>query len=164
MIGVMHQIIVALGLGTYHHSDYEATIPAGVTVGFSISPPSGFYGMVIHAARYGDVLSNALRATLTHYGYWTSTKMVHTGILDVTLQPWVWIEPNSPAYIELTNTLLIPAYYQQTVFELYFPTKTHMDLAKLAFWEYFAPRVYEEAVGRGVVPAILGIRKLKGVA
>lgn len=158
--GDLHQAIIAMGLGRYHHTDFEATFAPNAQAGFNILPPVSFYGHVIHSVSFGDVIPNAFRLTAIHYGYWQATKNVHPGIIAHGSNPWVWIEPQSPIYFVAENLLAVPAYLQMTIWEIYFPTKAHMDLAKLAVWESIAPKTYKLAVDKGIIPAILEQREL----
>ena len=160
MIGVLHQLFISMELGLYHHTDYTVTIPANTTLRFSIAPPTGFYGFLAHSVSYGDMLSNAVQCSISHLGYEFGTKNVHPGIFEMGSNPWMWVEPGKEIYVELTNLLAIPTFFQLTQWEVYFETRDKMDLAKLAFWEFVAPYTYNLAVKKGIIAPLFGTASL----
>lgn len=160
MAGGWNQIPIALGLGMYHHTDLEFTLPGNITVRFDVGPPVGFYGHVLAGVIMGDMLSNVCTVQVSHKGYASGLKQLHSGYWDEASSPFSWIDPNYHMYVEVTNLLAVPIHVQWTFLEIYFTTKGLMEVAKLAFWEYMAPFTYNLAVKKGLIAPIMEVREL----
>jgi hypothetical protein len=107
-------------------------VPANTRFDFTISPPEGYYAMIIWLFSYGDILSNVFRFYAGVQSERGGGMTYHTGLLDPWtiargIPTWLYIcQDDRPLMFSLENTDSVPHFFQSWIWQLNVPARDNL--------------------------------------